>query len=53
LDTSTAGRDRSKKGKKKNNNRPGERKTEYKILPPKLLSAMKKILNRRMKILTL
>jgi hypothetical protein len=42
LDTSTASRDRSKKGKKKSNNRPGEGKMEYKILPLKVLSVMKK-----------
>jgi hypothetical protein len=35
-------RDGSKKGKKKNDNRPGEGKMEYKILPPKVLSVMKK-----------
>ena len=41
LDTYVTRRDGSKKGKKNNNNRPGEGKTEYKILPPKVLSVMK------------
>jgi hypothetical protein len=41
-DTPAASRDGSKNGKKKNVNRPGEGKTEYKILPPKVLSVMKK-----------
>ncbi len=42
MDTSAASRDGSKKGKKKNDNRPGVEKMEYKILPPKMLSVMKK-----------
>ncbi len=42
MNTSAASRDGSKKGKKNNNNRPGEGKMEYEILPPKVLSVMKK-----------